>query len=209
VPFTGGVDARQVPAVAQIDLDGVRNQLLPRLERQVLQKIQQQLTAGETIAVAPTYSVTDSASKPVGTQADHVQVTVNVSGSAIIYNRNTATHLAIQLLNKDALQTLGSMYEVQGTPVLVSDPTVHPGKNGVVFLSITVKGLWIYNLTPQTMSKWPQVIKGSTTQAAMAFLSVQPGVKSVEINLPFGTDHLPSSVSEIKIVLVNSSGATA
>jgi hypothetical protein len=208
-PFAGGVDAQQVHIVAQADLDGVRNQLVPRLERQVLQNIQRQLASGETIVVAPIYSVSNSANNPVGAQSDHVQVTVNVSANAIAYNRATATHIAIQLLSKDALQTLGQKYQVQGTPVLIGNPAAHPGKNGVVFLSITVKGLWLYNLTPQDMSNWPQVIKGSTTQAALAFLNVQPGVKSVEVSLPFGTDHLPSSVSDIKIVLVNSSSASS
>jgi serine/threonine protein kinase len=208
-PFSGGVDGQQVHAVAQTDLDGVRNQLLPRLERQVLQNIQHQLAPDETIAVAPSYSVTNSPSVPVGSHADHVQVTVNVSGTAIVYNRTTATRIAIQLLSKDALQTLGQKYQVQGTPSLLGNPTAHPGKNGIVFLSITIKGLWLYNLTPQEISNWPQAIKGSTTQAALAFLNVQPGVKSVEITLPFGSDHLPSSLSDIKIVLVNSNGASS
>ena len=56
------------------------------------------------------------------------------------------------------------------------------------------------------MSVSRQETTGSTTQAALAFLNGQPGVKGVEITLPFGTDHLPSSVSEIKIILVNSTG---
>jgi serine/threonine protein kinase len=205
-PFTGGSDAQQVTVVAQNDLDDVRNQLVARLENQVLQKIQQQLTTGETIAIAPTYTVKDSASEPVGARADHVKVTIHVTGNAIVYNRTTATQLATQLLQKDALQMLGNAYKVQGTPALVGDPVVHPGKNGIVFLSTTVKGLWVYHLTQDAMNSWPQAIKGSTTQAALAFLNGQPGVKSVEITLPFGTDHLPSSVSEIKIILVNSTG---
>jgi serine/threonine protein kinase len=207
-PFTGGADAQQVAVVAQNDLDDVRNQLVARLENQALQKIQQQLTAGETIAIAPTYTVKDSSSEPVGARADHVKVTVNVTGSAIVYNRTTATQLATQLLQKDAIQMLGNAYKVQGTPALVGNPAVHSGKNGIVFLSTTVKGLWVYHLTQDTMNTWPPAIKGSTTQAALAFLNGQPGVKSVEIALPFGSDHLPSSVSEIKIVLVNSTSNT-
>jgi hypothetical protein len=152
--------------------------------------------------------VKDSASEPVGARVDHVKVTVKVTGSAIVYDRTTATQLATQLLQKDALQMLGSAYKVQGAPTLVGNPAVHPGKNGIVFLSTTVKGLWVYHLTQEAMSTWPQAIKGSTTQAALAFLNGQPGVKSVEITLPFGTDHLPSSVGEIKIILVNSTGTT-
>ncbi len=207
-PFTGGSDAQQVTVVAQNDLDDVRNQLVAHLENQALQKIQQQLTTGETIAIAPTYTVKDSASEPVGARADHVNVTVNVTGNAIVYNRTTVTQLATQLLQKDAVQVLGSAYKVQGTPALVGNPVVHSGKNGIVFLSTTVKGFWVYQLTQDTMSGWPQAVKGSTTQAALAFLNGQPGVKSVEITLPFGTDHLPSSVNEIKIVLINSTDSS-
>lgn len=207
-PFSGGVDGQQVHIVAQADLDSVRNQLVPRLERQVLQKMQHQLATDETFAVAPAYSITDVANNPVGAQADHVLVTVTVSGSAIVYNRSTATHIATQLLSKDATQTLGQSYHMQGSPSVPGNPTGRSGKNGIVFLSITVKGLWLYNLTAQEMNNWPQAIKGSTTQAALAFLNGQPGVKSVEITLPFGADHLPSLVSDIKIVVVNGGGAS-
>jgi hypothetical protein len=205
-PFNGGVDAQHVRVVAQSDVDSVHNQLLARLERQVLQDMQRQLAAGETFAVSPAYSVTNTASPPVGSQADHVQVTINVAGSAIVYNRTTATHLAIELLNKDATQALGQNYQMQGTPVLPGNPVAHAGANGIVFLSIAVKGVWIYNLTSQEVGGWPEAIRGSTTQAALAFLNGQPGVKSVEITLPFGTDHVPSAVSDIKIVVVNSGG---
>ncbi|HZU00158.1 MAG TPA: protein kinase [Ktedonobacteraceae bacterium] len=207
-PFSGGVDAQQVHVVAQADLDNVRNQLLSRLERQALQNMQHQLATDETFAIAPTYNVMSTATPPIGSQAEHVVVTVNVAGNAIVYNRSTATHIAAQLLNKDAAETLGQSYHMQGSPSLPDNPTCRSGKNGIVFLSITVKGLWLYNLTEQEMSNWPQAIKGSTTQAALAFLNGQPGVKSVEITLPFGSDHLPSAVSDIKIVLVNGSATS-
>jgi hypothetical protein len=53
------------------------------------------------------------------------------------------------------------------------------------------------------MNRWLQAIGGSTIEAAQAFLQGQPGVNNVQIQLPFGTDRLPTSVEQIKIKLVN------
>ena len=38
---------------------------------------------------------------------------------------------------------------------------------------------------------------------AATFLEAQHGVKNAQIRLPFGADHLPTAVDQIKIVVVN------
>jgi hypothetical protein len=73
----------------------------------------------------------------------------------------------------------------------------------VIYLSVAVRGLWIYNFTDQQISTWLQSIKGATPTLASTYLTSQQGVSSVQIQLPFGADHLPISPDQIQIVFVN------
>jgi serine/threonine protein kinase len=201
--FTGGTDGQIQRIVTQDDLDGVQQALRPQLEKQVLQQLQRMPGNGEALAGKPIYKVSMQANAPVGTQADRVQVTIKVTGNATLYQPATATDVASALLKQDALQRLGAAYQLRGTTALVGQPVVSQGKDGIVFLNVTVRGLWVYKITQEEMKAWPGSIKGSPTAAALAFLNARPGIKSVQIQLPFGADHLPASVNEIKIVLVD------
>ena len=73
----------------------------------------------------------------------------------------------------------------------------------MIYLSVSAHGLWIYHLTQQQVNGWRQSIKGATPQLAQTFLKAQPGVAGVQIALPFGADHLPASIDQISMVLVN------
>jgi serine/threonine protein kinase len=202
--FTGGADPQATRVVAQSDIDRARNSLLTKLKARILQQLRPQLQTGEVIAGQPSYQVTVSSSTPAGTQANQVQVNVGVVGQATAYSSVLATRTAAQLLSSYAMQSLGPDYQVQqGEPSVSAPPTTQPGSNGSAYISISVHGLWIYTLTTQQFSQWQQSIRGATTAAAQAYLEAQPGVATVQINLPFGADHLPNAVDEIKIVTVN------
>ncbi len=200
--FSGGVDPRMVHIISQADLDSVQNALAPKIQQQVTQQLQKQMLPDEVMVGQPAYQITATPNNPVGTQVDQVQVLVRVSGSVTVYNRNIANHTAAQLLSKEAVQTLGNNYQLQGTPAILASPQTQQGQNGVVYLSVSVRGLWIYALSTQQVSKWRQSIKGATSAAALAYLNEQPGVATVEIHLPFGADHLPSSIDDIRIIQI-------
>ena len=204
-PFTGGADPHVVHIVAQADLDGVRNALTPGLQREALQKILGQIAANEVAASSPAFITQVISNKAVGTPADLVSVQVNMTATETVYNPQTARQVAEQLLGKEAAQTptLSSSYQLKdglsvATPVITSR-----GNNGVIYLSVAARGLWVYNLTQQQVDAWRQSIKGATLQLAQTFLKAQPGVASVQIQLPFGADHLPTSIDQISMVLVN------
>ncbi len=201
--FIGGVDARQVHVVAQADLDTVSANLSPGLEQQAYQQIQGKLNASEVMVDSPTYDIVVTSDKTVGSQAVSVQVQVTVTATAPVYNRDAASHLAAQLLNRKAVQTFGDNFQLQGPPAVDTPQVVPPVLKGVIYLSVSVHGLWIYQLSQQQMDQWRQFIKGATSALAMDYLKKQTGVVAVRIQLAFGADHLPSSVDQIKIVLVN------
>ncbi len=201
--FSGGADANVVHVVAQADLDGVRNALGPRLEQQALQQLQKQLHANEVLAGKPGYNMKVSSDTPVGAQATQVKVQVIVFATVAAYNSETARQVASQLLNKQAMQTLDGSYQQSGTPSVATPVVEQQGQDGKVYLSVTVHELWVYHFSSQQLVLWRQSVKGLTPAVALAYLNSQNGVAAVHISLPFGTDHLPASVDDIKIELVN------
>jgi hypothetical protein len=98
---------------------------------------------------------------------------------------------------------LDNNYLLKGAPIIANPVIVQQGDNGIVYLSISAHGLWIHTLSSQQISQWQQSIKGATPTLAKTYLVSQPGVAGVVIQLPFGADHLPASVDQIKFHLVN------
>jgi hypothetical protein len=200
--FAGGIDGNVTHIVAQVDLDQVRNKLVPGLEQKALQQLQKQLGSDDALAGKPLYQIAVTPSVPVGAQATTVQVRISVSAIGTIYARSIVTNTASQLLDRQAQQNLGKQYQLSGTTT-VGTPTVQQSQSGNVYLNVSAKGFWFYNITNDEINKWPVSIKGSSTAAALAYLNGQPGVHSVEIHLPFGTDTLPTDINNIKIQLIN------
>jgi serine/threonine protein kinase len=202
-PFTGGVDPHVVHIVTQADLDGVRNALIVQLQRQALQQLQKQFVTNEVEIAQPIYVTRVVSDSAPGTQVDGVKVQVSVSATTFVYNLATARQIAAQLLNKQATMLLDNNYLLKGSPTIANPVVVQQGNNGIIYLSVSARGLWMHTLSSQQIGQWQQSIKGATPTLAKTYLISQPGVAGVEIQLPFGSDHLPASVDQIKIVLVN------
>ena len=204
--FSGGVDAQVLHIVAQSDLNNVQNTLQPKLQQQVAQQLQHQLPPNETTAGEPFYTTTITSSDTVGAQVDQVQVQVQVAGRIPSYSRNVMNQVATQLLAKQA-QTLGSGYQLQGTPSVAAPHVDVHGKDGLVYLNVAVHGTWVYVFSSEQKNQWRQVIKGATSAAALAYLNTQEGVASVQIHLPFQADHFPTATSDITFNIVGENGA--
>ena len=205
-PFTGGTDPQTSHYVAQDDLNGVSASLQPALEQQIAQYFQKQLAANEVMVNIPSYKVETDPSISVNGQADQVQITVKVQGSVTVYNRATCELLATQLLSQRVAKELGKAYKQQGPGSIVGVPVQNGGSGGLIYLSITIRGVWVYALTSAQTNQWQQSIKGASSTEAKAYLHRQPGVASVDIHLPFNTDHLPTSVDHIKILVLAGRG---
>jgi len=201
--FSGGVDSRIVHIVTQADLNSARDALTPGLEKQALQKIQRQIAANEVQAGSPAFEVNSSSDQPVGARSDTVTVQVSVTATVTVYNVQAARQIALLLLGDKAAQSLGDNYHPNNPPVVDNPVVIAQEKSGVIYLSVFVHGVWFYQIPQQQIDLWRQSIKGATPQLAKAFMTQQSGVAGVNIQLPFGADHLPSSLGQIQIVLVN------
>ena len=202
-PFSGGVDPHVVHIVTQADIDSVRNALLAQLQRQALLQLQKQFAANEVEAGQPMYITRVVSDSAPGIQVDGVRVQVSVSATAIVYNQTTVRLIAAQLLNKQATLQLDSDYHLKDVLTIGNPVVVQQGQVGIIYLSVSVHGIWIHTFSSQQIGQWQQSIKGATPMLAKTYLDTQPGVANVQIRLPFGADHLPASVDQIRIVLVN------
>jgi hypothetical protein len=202
--FAGGVDSRVQHIVTQADIDSVRNALVGQLQGQALQQLQKQFSANEVEAEQPMYVTRVVSESAPGTQADEVRIQVSVTATTFVYNQTTARLVAAQLLNTQATIQLDSNYLLKGVPTIANPVVVQQSQNGIIYLSVAARGLWIHTFSSQQIRQWQQSIKGATPMLAKTYLVTQPGVMDVEIQLPFGTDHLPATVDQIRVVLVNS-----
>lgn len=199
-PFSGGTEDRTVPVVAQSDIDHTGSTLTTQLEQEALQKLLQMLPSGEVLTGLPAYSVQGVAATPVGTQAAQVTVQEQVKASGIAYSQTMANQMTSQLLSQQAAQQFGDSYQVQGAITTAVPRIVQRETSGVVFLSITARGVWRYHFTAQQVSQWRESVKGLALANALSYLNQQTGVAAVQIHLPFGTSRLPSSSTNIQIV---------
>ncbi|GHO42907.1 protein kinase domain-containing protein [Ktedonospora formicarum] len=206
-PFSGGSDGQVIHTVQQNDIDGVKTDLVPRLKQQLTQQFQKSLDVNEVLATQPQFEVKITPEQPVGATTDRVKINVQVSGSVLSYDKGIATGIATELLKQEATRSLSTNFKLHGQPNQIGTINAKVGQNNAIYLTISVKGQWIYSFTDQQIASWPDYLKGTTSTTALAYLNQQPGVAQVELRLPFNTDHFPSDTNQIKIIVVDANQA--
>ena len=200
-PFSGGTDPHVVHIVTQTDIDDVRNVVLTQLQTQAFSQLQKQFGTNEVEAGQPTYITRVISDNTPGTQVDEVNVQVSVTATAFVYNQTIARLVASQLLHNQATLQLGSQYQLKDVLTIGNPDVIQQGQMGTIYLSVSVQGIWIHTFSSQQIGQWQQSIKGATPILAKTYLDTQTGVNSVQIRLPFGADHLPTSIDQIRIIL--------
>ncbi len=200
-PFSGGMDTHVVHIVTQADIDDVRNVVLTQLQAQAFSQLQKQFSTNEVEAGQPTYITRVISDNTPGTQVDEVNVQVSVTATAFVYNQTIARLVAAQLLHNQAALQLGSQYQLKDVLTIGNPDVIQQGQMGTIYLSVSVQGIWIHTFSSQQIGQWQQSIKGATPILAKTYLDTQTGVNSVQIRLPFGADHLPTSIDQIRIIL--------
>ena len=189
--------------VTQADIDSVKNVLYAQLLKKALVQLQKQFAANEVEVGQTKYITRVVSDSPPGIQVDGVNVQVRVSATGFVYNLTTARLVVTQLLQKQAELQLDSNYLLKDVPIIGNPVVVQKGQKGIIYLSISARGIWIHTFSSQQIRQCQQSINGATPVLATTYLDTQPGVTDVQIRLPFGTDELPASVDQIRIVLVN------
>ncbi len=198
--FTGGSDPKTAHYVTQADLDGAQATLSQRLQQKFSTQAQKQIGSDEVLVGQSDFKVMKvNPDHAVNDPVDNVTVSIDAQASTTVYKRSVAEQTAMVLLSRQAANTLSAAYQLQEKPTLVGIPSVQSARDGVIYLKVTVRGVWIYVFTDQQIQQFRAPIKGASITLAEAYLKGQPGVANVEIHLPFGTDHLPTSIDNITV----------
>jgi hypothetical protein len=97
----------------------------------------------------------------------------------------------------------GSTQPLKDVPTIGNPVVVQKGQMGIIYLSVSARGIWIHMFSSHQIGQWQRSIKEATPMLAKTYLDSQPDVANVQIRLPFGADHLPASVNQIRIVIEN------
>jgi serine/threonine protein kinase len=198
--FRGGADTQIIHIVTQADIDGLLTNLRNKLTQEAEQQLKSQLVPDEVMATKPTRSENVTSNFPVNTQADQVQVTLTIQEIVTVYKPSVAIQIAATLLKNKANSNLGANYKQVGDITKAGEPIISDVKNDTIILSVTVHGIWVYNFTTTQTDQWRKAIKGLTPAAAQAYFKGQNDIADVQIQLPLGTSHLPTTVDDIRIV---------
>lgn len=201
-PFVGGVDDATAHFFSQSDLDTTKAELFSKLKQQLSNQLQHQVKNGEVMAGTPDYKIINAnTDSPVNANTDKVQLTLKVVGQVPAYQKSVATAAALSLLNIYAQKKLGNGYQLQGSATVSAPISATLSKNGFAYLTIKTQGTWSYIFSSDQIKKMRAPIKGASADVAKTYLIAQPGVDSVDIHLPFGADHIPTTLDDIIIIL--------
>lgn len=192
--FSGGMDPHDYTYVQQNDIDSLANpmkqQLLNNADAQLKQKMDKQDVAlGDKNCT--TSAVADHAE---GDEASQVKVTVTVTCTLTVYNRQELFDAARQVQARAVTQRFGSGYVPQttltyGAELPDSDKT---------HLLIPVEGWWIYGFDARRIAN---DFTHRIIWQANSDLSNNVGIQSFNLTTSGFGGSLPSAASQIKVIL--------
>jgi len=206
--FGGGQDAEPNSVVQQSDINGAANALVGSLTPATQSALQKQVKANEQ-PVANTFQCNKStfnANHKAGDHAKTVTVTVAVTCKEEVYDEQGALMLAADLLKMAASKDPGPAYALTGNIVTGVTKATVVDTNGTVSLLVRAEGVWVYVFTDAAKKDLANHIANMKKQDAIKYLTGQPGVSSVQIEISSG-DTLPDA-AHITINIKPVPGAT-
>ncbi|MFL5624777.1 MAG: hypothetical protein ACJ788_04185 [Ktedonobacteraceae bacterium] len=205
--FGGGQDPQHYTAVQQSDIDGAAHPLQQPLTQSALSTLNGMKHTNEQFVAKPTCTTKVVTDHNAGDRATSVTVTVTATCAGRVYDQIGAQTIAAGLLNKKALQDLGSSYAPVGKVVTSVTKTTIDGQ-GNLSLFVKAEGIWVYQFTNAQKTQLAKDIAGKNKNDASTLLEQQPGVGHVEKIDITGTENttLPMDYTQISIVVQNVPG---
>jgi len=197
--------------VSQRDVDSLVVQMQPGLEKQIEQKLLQQVAlAGGVQVTNINYSIVSTTPTPaVGQLGTTVTVAMVEQGSVGYIVNADATSVARHVLLTQVKQ-MGANYTLLSSTVVLGRPVVE-GINtvsGQVTIMIAASGDALYVFPTAQLQSIRNNIKGRTVSDAHQFLANQPGIdaKTISINFTQGKSNtLPDNIQSITIIKLSAS----
>jgi serine/threonine protein kinase len=196
---------RQV--VTPVDIEYVSSQLRQALIAQLSAEMDSQLQAlhATEIGTKQFTGLTESSNPAIGTVSSTVTVTLTEQGSVEYINDVDVQQLAHQLL----AQALGTNHILVNSSVQIGQPVVEEVTDlGMATMKVAAAGVEEYQWPTTQLQVILNHIKGMTLTDARTYLQQQPGVNANSITISNhtlfgGSDTLPSSVSQSKLISIN------
>jgi hypothetical protein len=213
--FGGGQDPQPNSVIQQGDINGAANALVASLTPGAQSGLQSQVQPNEQI-VSNTMQCNKStftADQSAGDRARTVTVTVAITCKEEVYDQQGALTMAANLLKAQASTLLeardfkpGSAYSLTGNTLTgVTKVTIVDSK-GTVSLLVSAEGVWVYLFSDAMKQDLANHIANKSKNVAIKYLTSQPGVSSVQIDISSG-NNLPDA-THITIDIKPVPGAT-
>ena len=209
--FSGGQNAYSYAFVEQNDIDGVVNPLQASLTQAAQASLKAQLHPGEQFVSSPQCMPGITSDHQAADRATNVTVTVAVTCTGEVYDRQAALSMAANLLRQEAARDPGPGYALVGTLVTdVTQVSVTDTKKGTLSLMVEAEGVWVYQFSAAQKQALARLLAGKSKQNAQALLLEQKGVTTAAIQFSGSNGNtLPSDPTQIIIVVQNVAGLQA
>jgi len=203
--FTGGQNARDYLVVTKADIASAEATITAILGKSERAALEAQLNIGEGLVTPPCSKKVQSDHK-IGVEAAEVTVSVSQTCSGIAYLANVLHQNATQLLQQEAIQRLGTGYNLIGdlqVHVLTASITDHT--KGIATIAIQVDATYVYQLSQAQKQHITHLIAGKTKQQALTTLLQLPGLQGALFTIKGNAATLPDDPGRITIAVVKSS----
>jgi hypothetical protein len=203
-PFIGGQNARRYPIVTQSDLDHAISALQASMTHSINVTFQAQVQPGEAVT-PPTCQMKTVTDHKVGEEATQVRITETAICSDVAYQTQAVEAQVTHDVEQQAHTQLGDGYAMTGDPHV----TVTQSRSQGSMLTLQIKGQATFAYQFQgRLQVLKQQIGGMSKQEATAFLTQQPGVSAVSLDIssPLGTNTatIPQDTNAIHITVLYS-----
>jgi hypothetical protein len=206
--FSGGQDPQAHAIVEQGDIDGAAKTLVASLTPGTQAALQKQMKPNEQLVANSLQcnKSTFTANHKAGDRASSVSVTVAITCKEEVYDEQAALAMSGDLLKAEANRNFGPNYALTGNIVSgVAHANVIDSK-GTVSLSVNAEGMWVYRFSDSVQQTFKNHIANLSKQEALNYLTQQPGISSVQIDISSGSS-MPDA-GNISIIIKAIPGAT-
>ena len=197
--FTGG-SSREITAVSQDDIDGLRETLRGELEKQVISRLKSEAANDRFIEDGVRYVVRDEIlSASAGDEADSVSLSMTLFGEGLVLGE-----MQIQELSQAVLEgQIPDGFSLKSEQVDVTFDLIDEAGDGVWEFDVNLSA----NLLPSIdVDKVKSELAGKTPQGAESYLSQIPGyVRSVMVidpTLPGFFGNVPRRSANISVEII-------
>lgn len=198
--FQGGSEGNTYTYVLQDDIDNAVNDLTRPLETKKREELRNSIPTQEQTIDDIQCQNSITANPRAGTQADEVNVSVNVTCSVSTYNAQDAENIATNRLREEGNHTFDANYAPTDLTTRVT--LAENGERvGEANLTVRAQGFWVFQFSDATRAEMRQQIAGKSKSEAQHLLQKITGVSAVNIQLSFFSGQtLPTDPAQITVV---------